>query len=149
MVIKRHKSAILQGMDSCRNTKGIKCGSKNGTTCCPHQNVDEKGRYAATTKAHTLEYRGHKYELWTCCKMCADEMQKLAKNDVKKFDKLYVDTFFDLGKHYQNQLILKNKHTGKIVQISRQMPSKKISKTTKHQNKKLKKSVSKTRKIKK
>ena len=60
-------------MNAYRNTKGVN-GSLGGTTCCPHQNVDEKGRYAATTKPHKLTYRGLDYEL-DRCDMCASEMQ--------------------------------------------------------------------------
>ena len=147
----RRKSAIITSMNAYRNTKGVKCGSSGGTTCCPHQNVDEKGRYAATTKPHKLTYRGLDYELWTCCDMCASEMQKLSKSNVRKFDEQYVNAFFDLGRGYQNQLILKNKHTGKVVQIARQMPS--ISKNKKTRNnrktRKSKTRKSKTRKVRK
>ena len=144
----RRKSAIIKSMNAYRNTKGVKCGSLGGTSCCPHHSVDEKGRYAATTKPHKLTYRGLNYELWTCCDMCAIEMQKLAKSDVRKFDQQYVNAFFNLGRGYQNQLILKNKHTGKVVQIARQKPS--ISKKTRKNSKsKTRNSKSKTRKVRK
>lgn len=146
----RRKSAIITSMNAYRNTKGVKCGSLGGTTCCPHQNIDEKGRYAATTKPHELTYRGLNYELWTCCDMCASEMQKLAKSNVRKFDEQYVNAFFDLGSGYQNQLILKNKHTGKVVQIARQMPSiTKRTRRTRTTKKTRKTKKSKTRKARK
>lgn len=104
------KSALLVSMDKFKNVKGIKCGSKNGTFCCPCCDVDEKGRYAVTNKMYILKYRSLRYTLWTNNRKCAYEMNKLARDDVKQFDKIYVDTFYDLGKGFYNEIIFKNKN---------------------------------------
>ena len=56
-----------------------------------------------------IEYKGHKYELWTCCQACADNMKKMAKNE-KEFTKKYVHGMEG------TTLLAKNQHTGVMVQ---------------------------------
>lgn len=97
-----------------RNSKNKSCRSKDMTSCCPHMPPNEKGQYAATSGMKPLHYKGKKYKLFTCCPMCAENMNKLSKTNVKKFDKEY-KTFLDEN----GNLRLSNKHTGEFVQIAR------------------------------
>tara|TARA_Y100000816_G_scaffold274562_1_gene241953 strand:- start:584 stop:1561 length:978 start_codon:yes stop_codon:yes gene_type:complete len=97
------------------NTRGEKCSKKHQkakhswTSCCPHMDKDSNGKYRATNEKNIISYDGHKYELWTCCQMCADAMIKTAKN-TSKFKKQFVH-------HMEGDvLVAKNQHTGEIVQ---------------------------------
>jgi len=94
-----------------KNTRNQKCTSKKSTVCCPHMAPDDKGRYAATNEMTPLKYRGKKYELHTCCKMCAESMNKLAKTNPEKFRQTYISRFDKWN------IVAKNKHTRKEVQI--------------------------------
>ena len=75
---------------------------------------DDKGRYAATGTKHVLKYKGKSYRLMTCCKMCGDSMNDIAKRNPAKFAKLYIDSIDAKG-----NIHAKNRHTGKVVQIMR------------------------------
>jgi hypothetical protein len=98
-----------------KNTRNQSCAGKGieakhtWTACCPHMPPDDKGRYRATTEMTVLPYDGKKYELWTCCKMCAESMIKTAKNKAA-FKKAYIHSFDD------STMVAKNQHTGKPVQ---------------------------------
>src|SRR6056297_291408 len=91
------------------NTRDEECTNNK---CCPHEKPDEKGRYRATNETNTLNYKGNKYELHTCCNMCAKAMNKMAKEEPDKFKKHYVSRVLSNG-----DIIAKNHHTGKEVQI--------------------------------
>ena len=97
-----------------RNMKNKSCKSKHFTACCPHMAPDDKGRYAATGTKHVLKYKGKNYRLMTCCKMCGDSMNDIAKRNPSKFAKLYINSIDAKG-----NIHAKNRHTGKIVQIMR------------------------------
>ena len=104
------------------NTDNKPCTSRNMTSCCPHMPVNNLGRYAATTKMHTLKYKGNKYNLWTCCSQCAKQMQDLANANPRLFKEKYI------SKLTQTALHLKHRDTGKIVQIATKHKSKKSTK---------------------
>lgn len=97
-----------------KNSRGKSCKSKKMTSCCPHMAPNSKGEYAATTRMKVLHYKGEKYKLSTCCSMCATMMNELAKNDVKRFDRVY-----KAKKIRSGDLKLANKHTKKYVQIAK------------------------------
>lgn len=105
-----------------RNNRGELCSQKHPkaspshswTSCCPHMPLDEDGHYRATNEKNILEYKGDKYELWTCCQPCADAMKKTAKNE-KEFAKKYVHGMEG------TTLLAKNHHTGKMVQKMRRL----------------------------
>jgi hypothetical protein len=97
-----------------RNTKNKSCKKNRMTSCCPHMPPNSEGQYAATSGMKLLHYKGKKYELFTCCPMCAENMNKLAKTNVKKFDKVYKAK---IDKNHN--LKLSNKATGKFIQIAR------------------------------
>ncbi len=97
-----------------KNTKNKSCKSRKFRACCPHMSPDTNGRYASTGTKHVLTYEGKKYKLMTCCHMCGNVMNKLSKENSKKFAKLYIHHIDKFG-----NIHAKNKHTGKIVQILR------------------------------
>ena len=105
----RKSTKIGKGL---KNTRNQKCTSKNSTVCCPHMAPDDKGRYAATNEMTPLKYRGKKYELHTCCKMCGTAMNRLAASNPDKFKKIYISRFNKRG-----DIIAKNKYTDKEIQI--------------------------------
>lgn len=92
-----------------KNTKNKTCKSKNMTVCCPHM-IPTNGKYAATTKQHRLKYLDKNYYFKTCCNACAHSMKDLALSNPFLFKKLYI------AKKTNNFLLLKNRHTKKIVQ---------------------------------
>ena len=94
------------------NTRNEDCGINGSTGCCPHMGPDEKGRYRATNEKTTLTYDNKKYELHTCCIMCSDAMNALAKSDPAKFKASYVSRYMPNG-----DMIAKNHHTKKEVQV--------------------------------
>ncbi len=96
------------------NTKNRSCKSRKFTACCPHMVPDNNGRYAKTAIKHVLKYNGRQYRLMTCCQMCGDAMNSLAKKDAKQFAKLYIHHIDKRG-----NIHAKNRHTGKVVQILR------------------------------
>mgnify|MGYP001166346233 CR=1 FL=1 len=97
-----------------RNTRNKSCKSRNNTACCPHMIPDSKGRYASTATKHILKYGGKHYKLLTCCKMCGDTMNILAKETPNEFSKIYISRIDNRG-----NIHAKNRHTGKVVQILR------------------------------
>lgn len=97
-----------------QNTNNRSCKSRKFTACCPHMPPDTNGRYASTATKHVLKYKGNKYTLMTCCKMCGDNMNTLARQNPKKFAKLYIHHIDNIG-----NIHAKNRHTGKLVQILR------------------------------
>lgn len=97
-----------------KNRKNRSCKSRKFTACCPHMSPDSSGKYASTATKHVLKYRGNKYRLMTCCQMCGDSMNSLAKSNPNKFFKLYIDHIDKKG-----NIHAKNRATGKIVQILR------------------------------
>ena len=98
-----------------KNTKNKRClTKKNKKKCCPHMDLDSKGRYAATGNSHKLKYKGNNYIFWTCCKQCGYTMLDLQKSNPKKFEKLYIK-----GLDKDNNLLLKHKDTQKVVQIAK------------------------------
>jgi NCAIR mutase (PurE)-related protein len=109
--IKKTTRKLTRVSNKLINTRNEKCIASNSTKCCPHMNTDEKGRYHATNEKSILHYKGAKYELHTCCLMCSEEMNKLAKTNIVKFNKLHKPI-----KH-KNGLLLANGHTGKYVQF--------------------------------
>tara|TARA_B100000700_G_C14642047_1_gene667845 strand:- start:225 stop:662 length:438 start_codon:yes stop_codon:yes gene_type:complete len=98
------------------NSKKKSCLENDMTTCCPHMEPNNDGEYAATTSMKPLSYRGKKYELYTCCQMCADNMNKLSKDNPDKFDNYYKVKLTKEG-----HLKLANKHTKEYVQIAKLM----------------------------
>lgn len=99
-----------------RNTKNKSCKTRKFTACCPHMTLDNNGRYATTATKHTLKYKSKEYRLMTCCHMCGDAMNSLARENPKKFAKLYIHHIDKKG-----NIHAKNRHTGKVVQILRLM----------------------------
>ena len=103
-----------------RNNRDELCSQKHPkathgwTSCCPHMPPDEDGHYRATNEKNILEFKGHKYELWTCCQPCADSMKKTAKNE-KEFNKKYFHGMEG------TTLLAKNQHTGVMVQKLRRV----------------------------
>ena len=96
------------------NTRDEPCKKNNFTVCCPHMPPDDKRRYVATNEKTILKYKGKKYELHTCCLMCSQALNKLAKN-VTKFDKEHKPIIKD------GHLYLANKYTGFHVQKLKQV----------------------------
>jgi surface protein len=94
------------------NTRDEDCMINGSTGCCPHMGPDEKGRYRATNEKTTLTYDNKKYELHTCCMMCADAMSALAKSDPVKFEASYVSRYLANG-----DMVARNHHTKKEVQV--------------------------------
>ena len=92
-----------------RNTNNKTCKSRKMTNCCPHM-MPVNGKYMATTKKHNLKYKGKTYVIKTCCPACAMSMKTMAKNHPSKFAKTYI------SRTEKNALVLKNRHTGKVVQ---------------------------------
>ena len=92
-----------------RNTNNKTCKSRKMTSCCPHM-MPVNGKYMATTKKHNLKYKGKTYVIKTCCPACAMSMKTIAKNSPTKFAKTYI------SRTEKNALVLKNRHTGKVVQ---------------------------------
>lgn len=125
---RKNKSSVSRGTRKMRggsktkprNNRNELCSKKHPkashdwTSCCPHMPPDEDGHYRATNEKNIIEYKGHKYELWTCCQPCADSMKKTAKNE-NEFKKKYVDGMEG------TTLIAKNQHTGVIVQKMRRV----------------------------
>jgi cytidine deaminase len=77
---------------------------------------NSKGKYATTTRMKILHYKGKKYKLYTCCTMCANMMNELSKNNVKKFDREH-----KVKKTKKGDLKLANRVTKKYVQIAKQV----------------------------
>ena len=96
------------------NTRDESCKKNNFTVCCPHMPPDDKRRYVATNEKTVLKYKGKNYQLHTCCLMCSQSMNKLAKN-VKKFNKHHLPIIKN------GHLYLANKHTGFHVQKLKQI----------------------------
>jgi hypothetical protein len=94
------------------NTRDEDCAINGSTGCCPHMGPDEKGRYRATNEKTALSYDNKKYELHTCCIMCSDAMNALAKSDPAKFKASYVSRYMPNG-----DMVAKNHHTKKEVQV--------------------------------
>jgi hypothetical protein len=94
------------------NTRNEDCGINGSTGCCPHMGPDEKGRYRATNEKTTLTYDNKKYELHTCCIMCSEAMNALARTDPAKFKASYVSRYMPNG-----NMVAKNQHTKKEVQV--------------------------------
>ena len=94
------------------NTRNEDCGINGSTGCCPHMGPDEKGRYRATNEKTTLTYDNKKYELHTCCIMCSEAMNALARTDPAKFRASYVSRYMPNG-----DMVAKNHHTKKEVQV--------------------------------
>jgi len=92
-----------------KNSKNKTCKSKNMTVCCPHM-LPINGKYATTTRRHRLKYKNKNYYFRTCCNTCALSMKELALSNPSLFKKLYI------AKETNNFLLLKNRHTKKIVQ---------------------------------
>jgi len=107
--IKLRKVKIGKGL---KNTRNEDCSKRDSTSCCPHMQPDEKGRYRATNEKSILHYKGKKYELHTCCLMCSDAMRALSKQDPEKFASTYIVSFMKNG-----NMIAKNAHTKKPVQL--------------------------------
>ena len=99
-----------------RNTRNRSCKSRKYTACCPHMQPDSNGRYSSTGTKHILKYNGKKYKLMTCCHTCGDSMNSLARENPNKFAKLYIHHIDKKG-----NIHAKNRHTGKVVQILRQV----------------------------
>ena len=97
------------------NTRNEKCSKNNYTSCCPHNKMTNN-KYAATNEKSILHYNNHKYELHTCCMMCAGAMNELSKSNPNKFKKLYIKSVNKNG-----NLLLKNVHTKKFVQIAKKL----------------------------
>lgn len=106
---KTRKAKIGKGL---KNTRNEDCSKRDSTSCCPHMQPDEKGRYRATNEKSILHYKGKKYELHTCCLMCSDAMSALSKQDPERFASTYIVSFMENG-----NMIAKNAHTKKPVQI--------------------------------
>ena len=100
---KKHKKHKL------KNTKNKSCKSKKMSSCCPHM-MPVNGKYMATTKKHKLKYNGKIYIFRTCCSACAMSMKSMATKNPNKFAKTYI------ARVENNALLLKNRHTGKVVQ---------------------------------
>lgn len=98
------------------NTRDEKCSENNWTSCCPHMEPDEKGRYRATNEVNDLYYENKVYKLHTCCNHCAKEMNKESKKNPLQFKNDYI-----IGFNKDNSMILKNKHTGEKVQIAKKV----------------------------
>ena len=94
------------------NTRNEDCMINGSTGCCPHMGPDERGRYRATNEKSILAYDNKKYELHTCCMMCADAMSALAKSDPAKFKASYVSRYMSNG-----DMVARNHHTKKEVQV--------------------------------
>ena len=110
--LRRERKRIHMISPKLINTRGEKCTSRNNTACCPHMRPDEKGRYRATNEMTPLHYRGKKYQLHTCCLMCSQAMNHLAKTNIEKFDKNHRPIIMKDG-----SLKLANAVTGKYIQI--------------------------------
>lgn len=96
-----------------KNHKNELCLSRKHTACCPH-NKPKNGKYIATNEKSILHFKGKKYELHTCCTMCADAMNAMASKDPSLFKKKYVSKYDRKG-----NIIAKNAHTGEEVQTLR------------------------------
>lgn len=96
------------------NTRNEKCSKNEWSSCCPHMEPDEEGRYRATNEINNLYYENKVYQLHTCCNYCAKEMNKESKANPVKFKNDYI-----LGFDKENNMILKNKHTEEKVQIAK------------------------------
>jgi hypothetical protein len=68
------------GAKTLKNNRGELCTSRKYTACCPH-NKPKNGKYIATNEKNILDFKGKKYEVHTCCNMCADAMNELAKKN--------------------------------------------------------------------
>jgi thiol-disulfide isomerase/thioredoxin len=99
-----------RGARKLRNTRNKRCNGNKMMNCCPHMPPDDKGRYVATTQKHVLKYKGKKYSFKTCCTMCAILMKIESLKHPARFAKKYV------ASEKGGSLMLKNKHTGRIVQ---------------------------------
>ena len=107
-----------------RNTNNKTCKSRKMTACCAHM-MPVNGKYMATTKKHNLKYKGKTYVIKTCCPACAMAMKTMAKNNPGQFAKKYI------SKTEKNALVLKNRHTGRIVQRAPLKRTKTIKKSKK------------------
>ena len=118
-----------------RNTNNKTCKSRKMTSCCPHM-MPVNGKYMATTKKHNLKYKGKTYVIKTCCPACAMSMKTMAKGNPTKFAKTYI------SRTEKNALVLKNRHTGKVVQrasVKRLKTVRKKKRSTKRRSYKSKK----------
>ena len=68
------------------NSRGEHCVDHDMTVCCPHMSINNKGQYASTNEMTLFSYRGKVYELHTCCKACAQQMQQLGDDE---FERIY------------------------------------------------------------
>lgn len=99
-----------------KNDRKESCSAKGWTTCCPYKGVNPKGKYIATNETNILEYKGKSYKLKTCCNNCACKMIEEAKKRPLQFKNKYIEGFEKDG-----TMILKNKHTGVVVQKAKLM----------------------------
>ena len=106
---KKHKRKTRHKKHKLKNTRNKSCKSKKMSSCCPHM-MPVNGKYMATTKKHTLKYNGKIYIFKTCCPACAMSMKSMATKNPSKFAKTYI------ARVENNALLLKNRHTGKVVQ---------------------------------
>jgi thiol-disulfide isomerase/thioredoxin len=104
------RGSTRHGTRKLRNTRNKSCKGNKMMNCCPHMPPDNKGRYMATTLKHVLKYKGKKYSFKTCCTMCAILMKIESLKHPARFAKKYV------ASEKGGSLMLKNKHTGRIVQ---------------------------------
>ena len=116
------------------NSRGENCDEKRMTTCCPHMPIFN-GKYASTNSGKILNYKNKKYRLYTCCKMCAEQMNQLSRSNPTKFSKMYISKRLKNG-----NLLLKNRHTKKPIQIARL-----IMKTRKQRKSNRKKTIRRNR----
>jgi len=98
--------------ESLVNTRNEVCSLRNSTACCPHMAPDDRGRYRATNEMTVLFFNNQRYELHTCCQMCADAMNELAQSNPSQFRQKYISKFDNRG-----NIIAKNPHTGREIQI--------------------------------
>ena len=66
----------------------------------------------ATNELSILLYKKNKYKLKTCCLNCANEMNKISKNNPDLFKKLYINDIDEKG-----NIIAMNRHTKTPVQL--------------------------------
>ena len=113
-----------------RRPKHNKRTMKDSIIYCAHM-PPHNGKHIKASKKHLLTLNNKTYSFRTCCNECAASMKKDAKNTPVKFTKDYV------AKINKNYLLLKNKHSGKIVQKARINKSIADKSVKKKQNKKL------------
>lgn len=111
--IKNNKTRKIK--KSIVNTRNEKCSKNNYTTCCPHNKL-VNSKYAAMNEKSILHYNNKKYELHTCCLMCSNAMNDLAKSKPTKFKKLYIKSINKKG-----DLLLKNIYSKIFIQIAKKL----------------------------